>query len=289
MKVLLIFIDGFGIGSDDPEVNPLVVGKTPNFDRLFRGEACQMISTDACQGVPGTPQSATGQTALLTGVQAAQVVNRHLSGFPGPTLRKIIAEKNILKNLHDRGKKVTFANAYTREYLEAYFTRQIKGSVTTVCVETAGLAFRYVEQIPLKEAVYQDFTNQQLIKLGFDLPLFEPEEAAENLVHLVNQHDFTLYEFFQTDFVGHSRSMESAIRVLESLDRFIGQVLADLSEETLVVMASDHGNVEDLSTVGHTRNPVPTFLIGQNIAKIAEQIEELADITPAIISLFDKL
>lgn len=289
MKVLLIFIDGLGIGSADPEVNPLVAGKTPTFDQLFRGEDCLMIPTDASQGVPGIPQSATGQTALLTGVRAAQVVNRHLSGFPGPALREIIAENNILKKLLAQGQRVTFANAYTREYLEGFFAGRIKGSVTTICVETAGLSFRYVEQIPLQEAIYQDFTNQQLIEVGFDLPVFEPEVAAKNLVNIVEQHDFTLYEFFQTDFAGHSQSMEFARDVLENLDRFIGQVLADLRlGETLVVISSDHGNIEDLTVIGHTHNPVPTFLIGQKKAKIAEQIKEITDIAPAIISLFNK-
>ncbi len=289
MKVLLIFIDGFGIGSDDPRVNPIVAGKTPTFDRLFAEEDDYlMIPTDASQGVIGIPQSATGQTALLTGVNAAQILGRHISGFPGPRLRQIIAEKNILKQLKAKGRKVTFANAYTEEYVAAYFNGKIKGSVTTVCVDKAGISYRYAHQIPSGQAVYQEFTNRQLIKMGLELPVMEPEEAALNLVKIVNEHDFTLYEYFQTDFAGHSQDLDFALPIIENLDRFIGQVLAGLDlVNTLVVISSDHGNVEDLSVVQHTCNQVPTFLIGRNKEIVAAKIKELADITPAIISLFD--
>jgi hypothetical protein len=58
---------------------------------------------DASLGVPGLPQSATGQTSILTGVNAPAEMGRHISGFPGPTLRRILFEHSVLKRIRERG------------------------------------------------------------------------------------------------------------------------------------------------------------------------------------------
>ena len=55
--------------------------------------------------------------------------------------------------------------------------------------------------------------------------------------------------------------------------------------DSLVVITSDHGNVEDTTAKGHTRNPVPTILIGARREKIAPQIHALTDLTPALSAL----
>lgn len=287
--MLLIFIDGFGIGSDDPKLNPIIAANTPTMDWLFSEQDSVVIPTDACQGVSGIPQSATGQTTLLTGVRSSPVLGHHLSGFPGPTLRSIIREKNILKQLQALGKKATFANAYTRDYVQKVYEGKTPASVTTVCVMESDDQFRYAEQVLTGDAVYQDFTNETLIKWGVDVPLMTPEQAGKNLAGIVNKHDFTLYEFFQTDIIGHSKNMQRAVALLEKLDRFLGEVFAGLDlEETLVVISSDHGNIEDLTAHSHSCNPVPTILVGKGKEKIQGKIKELADITPALVGLFSE-
>jgi bisphosphoglycerate-independent phosphoglycerate mutase (AlkP superfamily) len=152
---------------------------------------------------------------------------------------------------------------------------------------TAELPFRYLEQIGQGQAVYQEYSNRTLREYGFDVPILTPEEAGDILANIAKEHDFTLYEYFQSDLAGHTQTMDVAIPLLENLDRLIGQVLAatDLAE-TLVIISSDHGNIEDLSVNTHTTNPVPTFLIGCGKERIADKIKELADITPALLSLF---
>jgi len=49
------------------------------------------------------------------------------------------------------------------------------------------------------------------------------------------------------------------------------------------VLISDHGNIEDLSTKGHTRNPVPCIAIGSRHEEFAREIKNLTHITPTII------
>jgi bisphosphoglycerate-independent phosphoglycerate mutase (AlkP superfamily) len=93
-----------------------------------------------------------------------------------------------------------------------------------------------------------------------------------------------MYEHFLTDLAGHAGDMARAVEVLEDLEAFLEAVLAhtDLTR-SLVILASDHGNLEDLSTSRHTTNLVPTLLWGRGAAETARGIATLADIAPAIL------
>lgn len=287
MHILLFFIDGFGIGLNDSRVNPIIAAHTPVLDKLFKGDKWTIINTDTSLGVKGLPQSATGQTTILTGINAAKVLGHHQSGFPGPTLKKIIAKENIFIKLKLLNKKGTFANAYTKNYIEKLKEGNIKASVTTECLLASGINFRLIEDIKKGKAVYQEFTNKILIDNGYKLPALSPEQAAKILANIVKEYDFTLYEYFQTDIVGHKQNLNKSIELLEKLDIFIGTLLTEINlNNSLIIITSDHGNIEDISVKTHTYNPVPTFIIGKGESKIKKYIKEITDITPAIISLF---
>lgn len=78
--------------------------------------------------------------------------------------------------------------------------------------------------------------------------------------------------------------LELAVEVLERFDAFLGGILEELdSEKSLLIITSDHGNVEDLSTKTHTRNPVPVILIGLGKDEIADKIQNISHVTPAIM------
>jgi 2,3-bisphosphoglycerate-independent phosphoglycerate mutase len=283
--ILLIFIDGVGIGTRG-EHNPLD-GLESEFFSIFQGEQPRlpfegaMAETDARLGVDGLPQSATGQTAILTGVNAAKLIGRHLHGYPSPRLKQALAEHSIYKKLIAQGRSVTFANAYTRSYIDNP-PRFI--SATTVAAQTAGVRLRMLEDLQEGHAVSHDFTNRFLIERGFEVDICSPEGAGARLAALAASHDFTLYEHFITDRIGHSRRRDLARDHMLELTRFVRAVLeaADLSRQT-VIMTSDHGNIEDLSTRSHTLNPVATLAFGPARSRIASRVRSLTDITPAIV------
>ena len=78
-----------------------------------------------------------------------------------------------------------------------------------------------------------------------------------------------------------SRTPES---VLAELDEFWGGLLEEMNRaETLLLMTSDHGNIEDWTVKGHTLNRVPTILIGATREQAAERIHSLVDITPTVM------
>ncbi len=287
MSVLLFFIDGLGIGSRGPQ-NPL-----DNLDdaeplAIFRDEIPRtplegiVIPTDACLGIEGRPQSASGQTTILTGINVPATLGYHKQGFPNSAMLEILREHSIFLQLTRAGiESITFANTYTQKFFDE---RPRWVSATTAAVEAAGLSFRTVTDLKAGHAVYQDFTNALLIARGEQVEPRTADEAAAVLARIVGENRFTLYEYFITDKVGHAQDMPSARMVLSNLARLIREVLARIDlHHTSVILTSDHGNIEDLSSRNHTLNPVPTIVWGANKERIANQIENLADITPAIV------
>ena len=66
---------------------------------------------------------------------------------------------------------------------------------------------------------------------------------------------------------------------IEKLEAFLHAGLAALDlEDTLVVLTSDHGNVEDISFRGHTRNPALTIVWGPRAAARAAAIRSIEDV-----------
>ena len=280
--ILFVFVDGLGLGSDDPAGNPLADHKRfPALSRLL----AKSIPLDASMGAPGLPQSATGQAALLTGLNAAQRMGRHIEGFPPPRLKEWVREYNIFSKLLAVGKTCTFANAYWLDDVAQIPPR--RESVTTVATLAAFEGVRGKAELAANRAVYHDLTREALCERGYDGPLITPEEAAEHLISIANDHDFTLFEFFQTDHAGHSDDKERIFRTLGKLDRFFATAL---HFKGLLIVTSDHGNIEDFSVRTHTLNPVPLFfqcLEKQWSACSAcfQTLERIDQFTPAILRL----
>lgn len=290
MKAILIFVDGLGLGANDPAVNPCLDEGIQLFKyyekengvlpAAFHGK---MIPTDVSCGVEGIPQSATGQTTLLTGINASQILGRHRKGFPDPTLREILKNHSILLRLKEAGKKVAFVNAYRPLFFQLKETTKWKLSATTVATLAADLPFFSIEDIVHHRAIYHDFTNATLIAQGFQIPPWTPEEAGENLAKISQDYDFILYEYFLTDRAGHSQNRALCVMELRKLESFVLQLLKSISlDETLVVLTSDHGNIEDVTTSDHTRNRVMTFVWGPGSDILPQEIHDLTQISPTL-------
>src|SRR6185295_10889759 len=161
-SVLLFFIDGLGIGTREPQ-NPFHELDDAEPLAIFAGESPQLpfggrlARTDARLGIEGRPQSASGQTTILTGVNAPQIIGAHKQGFPNPPLLDIIREHSIFRQLKNTGiESITFANTYTTRFFER---RPRWISATTAAVEAAGMRFNVVDDLRAGRAVYHDFTN----------------------------------------------------------------------------------------------------------------------------------
>lgn len=279
MKILFLFIDGVGLREPAPD-NPVNPEVCPALCSLIAEHA---VPIDACLSVPGLPQSATGQATMFTGVNAPVFMGRHCEGFPGPSLRKKIQEDNIFMALRRKGRRVKFADAFLVDTPDEIAARRFK-SVTTVMALTAPEAIAFTDDLADDQAVMQDLTRETIQDRFPDIPVVAPEDAAEHLFDLARAYDFTLYEFFQTDVAGHSMDYTRACNVLRLYDRFLAPLLR-LTEAAgiTLLMTADHGNIENMSERGHTRNPVPFIAFGPQEAEIRAHVKSLVDVTPAIL------
>jgi len=294
MRVLCIFLDGVGIGRNNREINPFasiptgIFPVSPQQDQstIFNGV---VVPTDACLGVSGLPQSATGQTALFSGVNASQQLGMHLSGFATQSLIAILRQESVFVKVLQRGKTAAFANAYGREFflLPAKIRSRIT-SVTTAATLTASLPFLLAEDILSGRSLYHDFTNIALNKRGYTLPIFSPEFAGKQLALLSQEYDFCLYEYFLTDRIGHFGDLQLAISEVEKIKIFLTAVLEHTElRSTVVLLCSDHGNLEEMSVAAHTMNRVPTIIWGNVPHELTDSIQSLTDITPFILQCLD--
>ncbi len=302
MGVTLLFADGVGIGSDNAAVNPLIASELPQFRELCGGEIfhtpnsrrsssrAELIPLSATLGIPGLPQSGTGQTAIFTGVNAARIFGRHFGPYPPSVLRPVLEQKNIFRQLKDRGKRVVFANAFPSRFFEYVASGTRRLTATTLSCRMSGVPLLTATELARNEGISADFTRVRWPELGHpEITPVTPLEAGRHLWTIARQHDFALFEYWLTDHAGHSQSMEFARTVLEELDQFLAGFFESFDDTTSTFLfVSDHGNIEDLSTKSHTRNRVPCIVAGRHRTKVAERLTNLMHITPAILRLLQE-
>ncbi len=282
-RTLMLFVDGFGIGPPDPAVNPFYGGHAPVLEKWLARHA---VPVDAGMGVPGLPQSATGQTAMLTGVNAAAAIGRHVQGFPGGELVEVIRQHNLYDRLAALGYRSAFANAYYLESVPERLRRR-RPSVTTVAALQAFGAVRDGAAMRAGRAVYHDLTREGLRERGYGGPFLTPEESALDLLRLSRCYDFTLFEYFESDKAGHRGTLEEGRVVAAKLDRLAAALEREMDpRRDLILLTSDHGNLEDMSGGQHTLNPVPLIALGHGAARLLGKVRALTDLVPALLGLY---
>jgi 2,3-bisphosphoglycerate-independent phosphoglycerate mutase len=292
-RFILLFLDGVGLGPPGPH-NPLSDPKNLPFltewlgTPLIAGTHVQSTTQllkpiDATLSVPGLPQSATGQTTLYTGQNAAQFLGRHQTSFANGSLRKLIDQHGIFKQLITQGKSVTLANLYSPAYFEAIARRKLRYSVGTLLNLSAGLTFRMQYEYEQGTAIFWDITGDIATTRGIHFPPISPATAAQRLTQLAQSHTLTLFECYLPDFAGHAQDYAQAAQVLKRVDAFIQTMIGTLPADTTLIITSDHGNVEDLSFKQHTYHPVPLIVAGSQASAFAN-IDDLTGIASVILS-----
>ena len=113
-------------------------------------------------------------------------------------------------------------------------------------------------------------------------------EALEN-----DKYDVVILNFANTDMVGHTGSLQAAIKAVEAVDECVGKIVKIIEEKQgNLLITADHGNAEqmiDYKTgephTAHTTNPVPIILVTANKEYKLKENGKLADLAPTMLDL----
>lgn len=299
-RVMMIFVDGLGVGKNNPEINPLVRFKLDFFSEFFgkfptlknsriENKYFTIRPINATMGVEGLPQSGTGQTAIFCGFNASKFIGKHFGPYPYSTLKPIIQQKNIFIELEKRNLKTYFSNAYPQKFFDYLNNGRRTLSVTTFSYLSANKKLNDVNALLNQKAITAEIRNDIWnTKLGYQLPLIEPQKAGKIFYEISQDYHFNLFEYFLTDYAGHSRDFDYAYDVLIRLDGFLEGIISQMNfSKDLLILVSDHGNLEDLSVKGHTRNPAVGIFVGRKHKEFAEKIKVLYQIKNKIIDYLE--
>jgi len=298
MRVLFIFLDGIGLGENNPETNPFARAKMPNLNKLldgrsllkdaapFYGEHASLLAVDPAVGVSGLPQSATGQAILLTGINIPAELGYHYGPKPNPEVAAYLKEATLFSRFVKEGRRVALLNAYPPRYFDGIDSGKRLYSSIPLGVTNAGLSLFKHDDLFAGRALSADFTGDGWrLMLGFpDAPVLEPHQAGSKLGLLAKEYDFSLFEYWASDYAGHKQQMGNAIQLMETFDGVLGGLTEEWDDDGLILVTSDHGNMEDLSTRKHTDANVPALVIGNKIARdeFTRDMKDLTHIAPAI-------
>jgi len=304
LKTLFLFLDGIGLGDNDPEKNPFARANMPYLQSLlggqsliretapFEGDLATLLSVDPNLGVDGLPQSATGQAVLLTGINIPAELGYHYGPKPNPEVAQYLDGKTIFSKTVKAGKKTALLSAYPPRYFAGINSGKYLYSAIPLALTNAGVPLFTIDDYFAGNALSADFTGKgwhEFLNLP-DAPIYEPEAAGKKLAELASQYDFSLFEYWASDYAGHKQDMDSAVRQLERFDDVLKGLLGSSGyKPDLLLLTSDHGNMEDLSTRRHTAADVPLLLFGDKSIRreFQKDIHDLTGIAPAISKFLD--
>jgi 2,3-bisphosphoglycerate-independent phosphoglycerate mutase len=299
MHILLIFLDGIGLGDNDPDINPFATADMPtlmaltNGQRWLRGIGIQrsarsiLVPTDPRMGIPGRPQSASGQATIISGRNIPELIGEHYGPKPNPPIRSLLAEDNFFKQVVGHGKKAALINAYPPRMHNGIKRGKTLRSSYQQALHEAGLPMFGEQEIYSGDAMSSDWTGEGWqSELGYtDTPVYGRHEAGQHMVELSRRYDFAFFSHWMTDIIGHRGPFTDGVRLLELFDAVMaGALEAWDDDEGLIIITSDHGNMEAIGDRHHTENDVPTLIIGKEKEHFAD-MHTLGDIVPRMADL----
>lgn len=295
--VHIFFMDGVGLGDPDPAVNPFVSARLPHLNGLLGDgwflrdaghrtvERASFIPTDATLGVSGRPQSATGQATILTGRNVPQQIGRHYGPKPDEAVAAIIREGTLFHQVATAGGSAALMTPYPQRYFDAVDSGRRLLSAVPLAATSAGLSLMTADDLRAGRAVSPGFTGHAWRdQLGYsDIPLLTLPEAGRRIAAIAQTHTFSFFEHWPSDRRGHRGTLEEAVAHLETIDAVLEGLFAAWDDrDGLLIITSDHGNIEAKDRRNHTQNPVPTIFLGPDHAELAPLVHDLTDIARVV-------
>lgn len=124
-------------------------------------------------------------------------------------------------------------------------------------------------------------------------PEMSAHEVADEAVTRIEKrtYPFVVINFANLDMVGHTGSLEAAVKACQAVDTSAARVVsAALDNGYTVIVTADHGNAEQMADAGgphtaHTLNPVPFVLIDDRGGNYFLREGVLGDIAPTVLDI----
>src|SRR5690606_2614611 len=126
-----------------------------------------------------------------------------------------------------------------------------------------------------------DLTGALLRRSNPGLRTISAAESARELRQLALRHEFTFFDFWLSDHVGHRGSFAEAAELVGQLGEFLAEALTDRNDGLTVLVTPDHGDLEDKTVKTHTRAAVPLLASGPGAAGFAG-VTDLTGVAPVI-------
>ncbi|MEX2584130.1 MAG: alkaline phosphatase family protein [Gemmatimonadota bacterium] len=244
---------------------------------------------DATLGVPGHPQSGTGQTALLTGLNAPELFGRHFGPWVPTPLRAALADENLFARALRSGRSVAFANAYPAGFMEPGGRGVRRPGAFPFAARSAGVLTRDEADLRAGTALVSSITTEGWRRhVDPALPDVALPAAGRSLAAIARRNELTVFAHYDTDYMGHRGDLGECVTAIERVDDFLGGLLEALSTDILLVLTSDHGNLEDVTT-GHTRNAVPLIASGPGAGALISRACTVTDVSPLILKVLERM
>ncbi|MBL8680024.1 MAG: hypothetical protein JNK05_12695 [Myxococcales bacterium] len=185
------------------------------------------------------------------------------------------------------GATSAYLNAFTHERARDSEDRSKsvhRGACTCAAIAGGGKLYT-LDDLERGRAATFDLVHDVIRGLGIDVPPRSMLDAARAVLTGAREVHLSLFELFLTDKAGHAQDTGFARREVARTERFLDALtsIADPATDTIVVV-SDHGNLDDLSTRGHTMAPVPALAWGRGAAALVENWNSLEDIGEAVLA-----
>ena len=161
-------------------------------------------------------------------------------------------------------------------------------SAIPYALTAAGLPLHDVEAYMAEQAISGTITGRDWRRHAAlrEVPVHDPAAAGRIVGTLAESARFVFYEHWVTDVLGHRRTLRQAADHFALVDGFLRGLTESLDgSSTLVMVGSDHGNVEESGHGRHTRNPALGLMWGAGFAECAERISSLMDFRSLIEDL----
>ncbi|MBO3461865.1 2,3-bisphosphoglycerate-independent phosphoglycerate mutase [Aetokthonos hydrillicola Thurmond2011] len=148
----------------------------------------------------------------------------------------------------------------------------------------------------------RELVNSPMVATYDNAPAMSAAAVTDVAIAAVEKRIYSLIviNYANPDMVGHTGNMEATVQALETVDKYLGNLLASISKVGgTTIITADHGNAEFMRDhdgnpwTAHTTNPVPLILVegekvkipGHGTNVVLRSDGKLADIAPTILDI----